>query len=226
MPSIAAKIKRELALSLSKGPNHIKLSRMLLAFGGIILGVGLVLFLLVFYPVISAELHYQFFRPDPKVVVAAKPQSGKKTLTPVDSQFGIVIPKIEANAKVIPNVNPYDPKDYQWQLTKGVAHARGTVFPGQVGNVFIFAHSAGDFMEANRFNAVFYLLYKLNKGDDIDLFYKGEKFKYQVTQIKYVEATDVKYLSGNGNEKTVTLMTCWPPGTTLRRLIVVGKISG
>lgn len=200
-------------------------SRLFLALGSVIFGIGLMLFLLIFYPVLSAELRYQFFRPNPKGIVAAKAQPGQKTTIPVDSQFGIVIPKIDANAKVIPNVNPYDSKDYQWQLTKGVAHARGTVFPGQVGNVFIFAHSAGDFWQANRFNAVFYLLYKLNKGDDIDLFYKGEKFKYRVTEVKYVEATDVKYLTGSGSNKTVTLMTCWPPGTTLKRLIVIAKQS-
>jgi len=209
MSSIAAHDKSKF---LSK---YQKVSQLLLAFGGAVLSIGLVLFLLIFYPVVKEEVKYQVVTRNQAV----------KDITPVDSQFGIVIPKIEANAKVVPNVNPFDPKDYQWQLTKGVAHARGTVFPGQVGNVFIFAHSAGDFLEANRFNAVFYLLYKLSKGDDIDLFYKGEKFKYKVTEIKYVEATNVSYLTGSGNEKTVTLMTCWPPGTTLKRLIVVAKIS-
>lgn len=176
---------------------------------------GLAIFSLVFYPVVQEEVKYQ---------VITRNQTAKD-IVPIDTQFGMVIPKIGANAKVIPNVNPYDPKDYQWQLTKGVAHARGTVFPGQIGNVFIFAHSAGDILEANRFNAIFYLLYKLNKGDEIDLFYEEAKFKYTVTEVKYVEAADVKYLSGNGSQKTVTLMTCWPPGTTLKRLIIIGKLG-
>lgn len=176
---------------------------------------GIAIFSLTFAPAITQEIRYTVTRPDPK----------PKTITPIDTDFGIVVPKIGANAKVVANVDPNNEKEYQWALTKGVAHAKGTVFPGQFGNVFIFAHSAGNFYEANQFNAVFYLLDKMEKGDDIFLFYHGEKFQYQVTDKKIVDATAVEYFKNHGKDKTVTLMTCWPAGTTLKRLIVIATVS-
>ncbi|MBI4099617.1 sortase [Candidatus Microgenomates bacterium] len=190
-------------------------SRGLVFFGLVLLLSGLAIFVLTFSPVITQEVRYAVIRPDPKPAV----------IVPIDTNFGIVVPKIGANAKVVPNVDPYKEREYQLALTHGVAQARGTSFPGQEGNVFIFAHSAGNFYEANQYNAVFYLLDKLEKGDDIFLFYKGEKFKYQVTDKKIVPADAVEYFKSHGTDKTVTLMTCWPAGTTLKRLIIIAKLD-
>jgi len=149
-----------------------------------------------------------------------------KSITPIDEAFGIVIPKLGANARIIPNVNPYDSSVYQQALTQGVAHATGTVFPGRVGNVFLFSHSSVNFYEANRYNSIFYLLYKLEIGDEINLYYKGEKFVYRVTEKKTVNPKDVSYLTGQTTKKVVTLMTCWPPGTTTKRLLVIAELTG
>lgn len=131
-----------------------------------------------------------------------------------------MIPKIGANAAVVANVDPYDSRQYQIALTRGIAHARGTVFPGQPGNVFLFSHSSANIIDAGRYNSVFFLLTKLEKDDEIILYYKGEKFRYAVTEKGIVEANAVSYLSPTSEGKTLTLMTCWPPGTTLKRLII------
>jgi sortase A len=148
----------------------------------------------------------------------------------MSDEFGIVIPKIRANAKVINNIDPFNSKEYQWALTKGVAHAKGTAYPGHAGNTFIFAHSSVDWYIANRYNSVFYLLHKLEKGDKIEMYYKKKKYVYEVTVKKYVDASDVSYLNSQNslnslNTSILTLMTCWPPGTTYKRLIVQAKIS-
>ncbi len=194
----------------STAAKNRKKSNPLLYAGIVLILAGLWILLLTFYPVIQEEVRYTVIKP--------------KVIAPVDTDFGIVIPKIGASAKVIANVDPYNERDYQRQLTKGVAQAKGTALPNQNGNVFIFAHSAGNFYEANRFNAVFYLLTKLEKGDEVDLYYKGTKYQYKITDKKLVDATDVSYLS-RGKEKILTLMTCWPPGTTLKRLIVVAHLT-
>jgi len=201
----------------NRNSRHSNLSSVLVFIGFILIGLSLVIFILTFYPVMTVELKYQLQRPDKN--------TAKKVIVPVDKEFGIVIPKIEANAKVVPNVSPFNEKEYQWQLTKGVVQAKGTAFPGQWGNVFIFAHSAGNFYDANRYNAIFFLLTKMEKGDDIYLFYKSHKFIYKVTDKKIVEASAVQYLAGDSRKKTVTLMTCWPAGTTLKRLLIVGELA-
>ncbi|MBP9728458.1 MAG: sortase, partial [Candidatus Moranbacteria bacterium] len=141
-------------------------------------------------------------------------------IVPVDENFGIVIPKIRANARVIAGVDWQDSRVYQQALVNGVAQAKGTANPGEPGNVFLFSHSGVDFFEANRYNALFYLIDKLVSGDEIIILYQGEKFTYQVTEKKIVSAESVEYLRGDGSKQTLTLMTCWPAGTTLKRLIV------
>lgn len=219
MSSIAA------AKTEVKSPKVTKLSSILFRSGLVILAVGFLLAALIFGPIAGAEIKYFFRGPDKNTVVSTKPVPGQNVIIPQDTNFGLVIPKIGANAKVIPNVDPYNSREYQVALTKGVAHARGSVFPGLVGNVFIFAHSAEDFYEANQYNAIFYLLSKMEKGDQIVFFYKQNKYTYLVTDKKIVPAASVNYLLSENKEKTVTLMTCWPAGTTWQRLIVLGKLS-
>ncbi len=193
------------------------LSNLLIFIGLCFLVAGMVIPLLTFYPVIKEEIKY-------KVITSPKNSQKQAKIKPVNTDFAIVIPKINANAKVVPNVNPYQENIYQKALTQGVAHAEGTSLPGQIGNTFTFAHSSGDWYTANRYNSVFYLLNKLVKNDKISIYYKNQEYKYKVIEKKIIEASEVDYLTRKSAVKTVTLMTCWPPGTTLKRLIVVGKL--
>lgn len=199
---------------------------LLIAFCLLFLGFGIIF--LTYFPVLKEEIKYAFLPKNQKIEVSLSQNKDNTTtniLTPVDTEFGIIIPKIRANAKVIPEVDPYNSQVYQWELTRGVAHAKGTSLPDEKGNVFIFAHSAGNFYEASRFNAVFYLLTKMETGDDIYLFYKNKKYQYLVTDKRLIDPNSVSYLTGSPNKNTLTLMTCWPPGTSLKRLIVIGELK-
>lgn len=144
-------------------------------------------------------------------------------LRPVDTDFGIVIPKIAANSRVVPQVDASDYEEYILALSEGVAQAAGTYFPGEGGNIYLFAHSTDNFWNVGRYNAVFYLLKELESGDEIDMYYKGVRYRYKVTQREIVNPDDVHFLTEPTDSETLTLQTCWPPGTTLKRLIVIAK---
>jgi len=146
-----------------------------------------------------------------------------ESIVPVDSNFSVVIPKIAANAKVIANVNAADDKEYLEQLKYGVAHAAGTYLPGQNGNIFLFAHSTDYVWNVGNYNAVFYLLYKLEPKDEVDVFYQGRRYVYEVTGKKVVKANEVEYLTKQGQSEMLTLQTCWPPGTTIDRILVFAR---
>lgn len=200
--------------------------------GTVLLVVSAGIVLLTFFPVLWEEAKYQLFPKHDDVVVLAndearaaqeEKQPGSEVVVPVDSDFGIVIPKIGANAKVVPDVDWQDEQAYQQALTRGVAHAKGTARPGEPGNVFIFSHSGVDFFEANRYNALFYLIDKLQSGDEIVMLYQKEAFTYRVTEKKIVAPESVEYLKGSADHKTLTLMTCYPAGTTLKRLVVIAE---
>jgi len=143
-----------------------------------------------------------------------------EVLVPVDPEFSIVIPKIAANSKIFKNTNAADEKEYLNVLAKGVAHTLGTAFPGEGGHIFLFAHSTDYFWNVGAYNAVFYLLYKLEKEDEVDLFYKGQRYVYKVIGKEVVDPSQVQYLTRKTNREFLTLQTCWPPGTTLKRLLI------
>lgn len=141
-------------------------------------------------------------------------------LVPEDPNFSIVIPKIGANARIIPNVDPSNEKIYLDALNKGVAQATGTAFPGEGGHIFLFAHSTDYFWNISTYNAVFYLLSKLENGDEVNIFYQGQRYVYRVIGSEVVNPSQVQYLTRKTNREFLTLQTCWPPGTTLKRLLV------
>ena len=199
-------------LSKKSAKRKDKFSRFYFILAGVFLIIiALAIPISTFTPVFKAEINYQLNQKNNETVEAI----------PVDLNFSIIIPKINANTKVIKNVDPFDANIYQPALTKGVAHAKNTSTPDKLGNTFIFAHSAGNWYQANQFNAVFYLLNKLTAGDEIIVYYQSQKYIYSVDEIKFVKSDEISYLSNQLNTNTLTLMTCWPPGTTIKRLVVI-----
>ncbi len=188
-----------------------KLPQILIGTGLVLILASCLLFIYIFAPVASVEVNYSLHKPTKTV----------NQITPVDKNFGIVIPKIGANARIIENVDPFNSYAYEAALARGVAQAKGTTFPNQSGNMFLFSHSSANLFEATRFNSIFYLLSKLKKGDDIYIYYKGTRYKYTVSDMKIVDPTDVSYLNPKSKTKQLTLMTCWPAGTNYKRLIVI-----
>ncbi len=156
-----------------------------------------------------------------KVISGPKEQ----ILMPKDTEFGILIPKLGINSKVIPNIDSNDQKDFLPALQKGVAHAKGSVFPGIRGNTYLFAHSTDNFWDVGRYNAVFYLLKDLKQGDDIVIFFENRRFNYVVSESKTADSSDVSFLVKGQEqaEERLILQTCWPPGTTWKRLLIFAK---
>jgi sortase A len=147
-------------------------------------------------------------------------QEQVEVLVPEDPEFSLVIPKIGANAKVVKNVDAGNEEEYLDALKYGIAHAKGTQFPGESGHTFLFAHSTDYIWNIGSYNAVFYLLYKLEKDDEVNVFYKGQRYVYQVTDKAIITADQTEYLTRTSTDELLTLQTCWPPGTTLKRLVV------
>ncbi len=150
--------------------------------------------------------------------------STEQELTAPDTEFSIVIPKIGASARIYPNVDPSDESSFLPVLLNGVAHAQGSVFPGLLGNIYLFAHSADNFWDAGSYNAVFYLLKDLSEGDEIVIFYQGKRYNYYVTDQRIVDPSDVSFITkAQGGAEQLILQTCWPPGTAWKRLLVFAR---
>lgn len=149
---------------------------------------------------------------------------GTEMITPISTEFGIVIEKINANARVIADVDSAKEGEYLSVLSQGVAHAKGTAYPGQSGNIYLFSHSTDAPWNVVRYNAIFFLLGKLEPGDRVIMFYQGRRYDYIVFDKVVVPPSETKYLTDRYDQSVLTLQTCDPPGTILNRLIVRAKL--
>jgi len=201
--------------SSKKVKNSFNLGSVLYISGVVLSAICFVIIMTTISPALKEEVRYD--------LTASK--GTRQEITPLDSGFGIVIPKINANSRVVKDIDPRNPSEYQEALSRGVAHAKGTALPGDIGNVFLFSHSSVDFWLATRYNSIFYLLNKLETGDKIILYYQDKKYTYLVDLKKIVDPTDTSALTKKTSDRQLTLMTCWPPGTSLQRLIVTAKIE-
>jgi len=141
----------------------------------------------------------------------------------VSTDFSIVIPKIGAASKVVPNVDAADENAYRNSLKEGVGHAIGTGFPGSKDTIYLFAHSTDSPLHISEYNAVFYLLKDMEVDDEVIIFYTGKEFIYKVIDKFITTADDTKWLSENDGEERLVLQTCWPLGTSQKRLLVIAK---
>lgn len=167
--------------------------------------------------------------PSPSASVtdfAALFQSGVEQMKPVSTEYGIVIPKIDANSVVIPNIDLRNEAAYDKALSEGVAEAAGSTAPGVPGNLYIFSHSTNASWNVARYNAVFYLLRELVTGDKVSIFYKQRLYTYEVFDKTVVDPNDLSLLNNRYDKPVLTLQTCDPPGFLYRRLIVRAKLVG
>jgi LPXTG-site transpeptidase (sortase) family protein len=214
--------------------------------GAGLLGFVVIALLISFWPIISAEFSYSVntnmidTRPAPVIALdkptpidvaaqekaesIAQAQAEAESLG-VDPHFSIVVPKIDAKAKIIANVNTHDEEEYSQALKLGVAHAQGTYFPGQGKTIFLFSHSTNAAFNVERYFAIFYLLNKMEAGDKVVIFFADKKYEYTVTERKVVAASDVQWMNKDFGEEVLILQTCTPPGTSWQRLLVFAKLS-
>ncbi len=153
-----------------------------------------------------------------------EPQKLNKTEDFVVSLYSISIPKIGVNSSIVLSIDIFDQKAYEQALTKGVAHALGTALPGGKGNSFIFGHSSAPLgLTRNSASVDFILLHRLDIDDEILIFSGDDKYLYKVFEKKIVSDDSVEYVYKYHGKDTLTLMTCWPPGTNQNRLLIFAE---
>ncbi|OGY10314.1 MAG: hypothetical protein A3D26_03375 [Candidatus Blackburnbacteria bacterium RIFCSPHIGHO2_02_FULL_44_20] len=110
-------------------------------------------------------------------------------------------------------------------LSKNLIHFKGTALPGKPGNAVIFGHSTlPQLYNPKNYLTVFTYLPSLKKGDEIQVDYDEVKYKFKVEQMFEVKPEDIQILEQRQDNSYLTLVTCVPPGTYLKRLIVRAKI--
>lgn len=113
-------------------------------------------------------------------------------------------------------------------LENGLSHFMKTSAPGQNGNMIVSGHSSNYIWAKGGYNHVFKDLNNLQAGDlvTIKTVQKNGKiiyYKYKITE-KFVTTPDDEKIFADTQNPTMTLTTCWPIGTNLKRLIVKAEL--
>ncbi|HUD20908.1 MAG TPA: sortase [Candidatus Saccharimonadales bacterium] len=135
----------------------------------------------------------------------------------------VTISKIGITAPIIFGVAA---ADIESQLKNGVVYYQDTALPGEIGNTVLVGHSSDYPWDTGAYKNIFALLDKLTAGDQIQVSYEHQILTYSVTENKIVKPNEVSVLKKT-DQPTLTLVTCYPVGTSRNRLIIrAGLTSG
>lgn len=173
--------------------------------------------------------------PQELMEISKDPEVQKAQIPPLNLEVSppdmrIIIPRINKNVPIV-TVSSEALINRDWgkleqqiqeALRDGIVHYPGTAFPGQPGNIVVTGHSSYFPWDPGRFKDVFALLHDVRIGDRIYMHYEQEKYEYIVYDTQVVLPTQVDVLTQTGEDR-LTLITCTPVGTNLRRLIVLAE---
>ncbi len=110
-------------------------------------------------------------------------------------------------------------------LTKSLVHYHNTAAPGSLGSAVIFGHSVlPQFYNPKNYKTIFSTLHTLKNGESIVIEYDNVLYHYQVSDKYEVNPDDMYVLDQNLSDKTLKLITCTPPGTYAKRLVVESRL--
>ena len=141
----------------------------------------------------------------------------------VSAEPRLIIPKLNIDVPIHFGI-PLS--DVMSAMNNGVAHYRiagASAYPGEIGNVVITGHSAGDIYSSNPYKYIFSGLERLEDGDLMYINYNSVRYTYRVVKKEVVEPSNVAALVVNTDKPLLTLVTCTPLGTSRYRLLVTGE---
>lgn len=132
--------------------------------------------------------------------------------------YNISIPKINIKDAVVSTIDT--------DLTKHLVNYQGTSIPGKNGNSVIFGHSTlPQLFNAKDYKTIFANAYKLKNGDNIYTMINNVIYSYKIFKTVVVDPTDTSAFVQDYNNSYLTLVTCTPPGTIWKRLIIKARLE-
>ncbi len=183
---------------------------------------AIILFLFLFYFQNREALWQQFKYRYLKNGFKAEVEEFKKEPEEKPKEDLIIIPKIAIEAPLV-LAKSEDEKDILKSLKNGAVMYPNFSLPAKKGRVVITAHSSGG-REAGDYKSLFSLLDKLQKGNKILIYFKGQEYKYKVFETKIINASDYEEVFKEREGSTLVLFTCWPLGTTFKRLVIKARL--
>lgn len=145
------------------------------------------------------------------------PQASQRNSPSKITSYTLSIPKLRIkDATVVIGSNDLSKNLIQWGSDS---------LPGELGNTVIFGHSVlPAFFDPKNYMTIFSTLPTLKEKDEIYVYFDGITYLYRVTEMRVVAPEDLSVLESKNDQSSLSLITCVPPGTYWKRLIVKAKL--
>jgi len=215
----------------------------------IVFGIGLLGMAYIFFPLLSWQLYFvpvfaagNLASPIPKttIVTPSTIQSllansisnvdysnaanwfptynTNLTTSPKATSYTISIPKIKIKDATVSTIDN--------DLDKHLINYGGTALPPEKGNAVIFGHSTlPQLFDPKNYRTIFATAHTLTVGDEMIVRVSDISYTYKIFNISVVDPSDTSVLAQNYDDGYMTLVTCTPPGTTWKRLIIKSRIE-
>ena len=227
----------------SKNGGKLKRNLRLISILCVIIGVSIISYVL--FPIISWQIYFQPISssqdiissiPRANIVDLARNSMDTTDYTKAENWFKNFNPNANQKNQVdtpsytisIPKIKIEDAKvsTVDTDLKKHLVNYQGTSIPGKNGNAVIFGHSTlPQLFNAKDYKTIFANVYKLKNGDNIYAMLNGVTYTYKIFKIVVVNPTDTSALIQDYDNSYLTLVTCTPPGTIWKRLVVKSRLE-
>lgn len=222
------------------------------ALGVLSIGSGILLLLYFFFPILSYHffLKAAFANdatslevPIPKREVAKDSgdssliQAGVDAFTMDSTDARTWYPGVETSVKKneisgytlsIPAIDLKDAKvsTTDYDLSSHLVQYYGTITPPKKGTTVIYGHSTlPQLFNPKDYKTIFANLHKIEVGDEIRINVNDAEVVYKIYEKIITTPDDTSVFTQNYDSSYITLVTCTPPGTTWKRLIIKAKIE-
>ncbi len=202
----------------------------------------------IFFPLISWQIYFapvfasqKIQLPIPKTTVVSAPSIGNLISSATSSfstnlndannwypkfsgekdkiaeNYSVSIPKINITNAIVSTVDT--------DLTTHLVQYNSDSVPPRHGNSVIFGHSTlPQLFDEKNYKTIFANAYKLQAGDEIFVNVTNVTYKYAIQSVIVVEPSDTSVLTQDFSDSFLTIITCTPPGTIWKRLVIRARI--
>jgi sortase A len=143
-------------------------------------------------------------------------------------KFQKVKPRIDTYTLSIPRLNIENAivSATDDDLSIHLVNLGGTALPPDKGNAVVFGHSTlPQLFDPKNYKTIFAKAYELKEGDELFTNVSGAIYKYRIYSITVVNPDDTSVLQQDYSDSFLTLITCTPPGTIWKRLIIRARLE-
>ena len=138
--------------------------------------------------------------------------------TPRESSYFLTIPTLGIMNAYVSTVDV--------NLASHLVNLGGTALPPDKGNTVIFGHSTlPQLFNPKDYKTIFANAYKLQIGDSFQAIVNNIVYTYKIFSITVVDPEDTSVLEQTYDDSYITLITCTPPGTIWKRLVIKARLQ-